>query len=995
MNIFKKVILYFFIINFFSGYLFSKEVKEFTQTNIQSLSQNIAQTSTIFLTNFAIDELENKIKLDMKNQNIKAIVIEDLYLKENILIAYKDHNNKIHLKDTLPKKYTKFKSIKQDIIDIKEYSSTTIGILTLYYEENPTQDTKIDILSNLNYEEKQYLKHKKSLSLCIDPSWMPFERIQDNKHIGITADYIKIFSKELDIPINLIQTSSWVHTLQKAKNRECDILSLVSPTKARKEYMNFTSPYINTPIVMATRIGIPFIDNIEKIQHRRLGIVGGYSLNKILKKEYPNINLIEVDSVEDGLKKVKKGILFAYLDNTIVINYAIQKDFIGTLTVSGKLENNIKLGIGTRNDEKLLHTIFEKLVLSIDKKQKQKIINKWVKVNYTIKTDYTVVWYFTLILLLIISGTIYWNRKLSNLNKQLEIERDRAKDATKSKSEFLANMSHEIRTPMNGIIGMSSLALQGNIDNKSKNYIQKIDYSAKSLLNIINDILDFSKIEAGKLKIEKVDFNLNQIINSAINIVEYKANEKELDLIVNYNINNDDIVYADPLRLSQVLVNLLSNGIKFTNKGSITLTIKHLTHYTYQFEIKDTGIGLKKDKIDTLFQSFNQADGSTTRKYGGTGLGLSISKQLVELMNGNIWVESKEGKGSNFVFTIELLPKQSSSSNHPLGIKEPSYNTSILKDSNILLVEDNTINQEIVLGLLENSGINIDIAVNGKEAIDLFNKKRKKYKLILMDIQMPIMGGLEATELLRKIDKNIPIIALTANAMIEDIQESKRVGMNEHLSKPIDVNKLLSVLVKYIHNDSVSEVGYTTTKDEEYGSQYINTVLGISYFNNNKELYSNILSKFYTQYKDLDITSLTQEQKTRTLHTLKGLSGNIGAENLHKLSKELENSNDKNLILTFQEELNNILSELNQLNIFSKSQNNSKMQLSEDLKEELLLNLKEAILSKRPNNINPIIEDLDKYFLNIENQKTFDTIKENISKYKYKESITLIDSMVL
>ena len=204
MNIFKKVILYFFIINFFSGYLFSKEVKEFTQTNIQSLSQNIAQTSTIFLTNFAIDELENKIKLDMKNQNIKAIVIEDLYLKENILIAYKDHNNKIHLKDNLPKKYTKFKSIKQNIIDIKEYSSTTIGILTLYYEENPTQDTKIDILSKLNYEENQYLKNKKSLNLCIDPSWMPFEEIQDNKHIGITADYIKIFSKKLDIPINLI-----------------------------------------------------------------------------------------------------------------------------------------------------------------------------------------------------------------------------------------------------------------------------------------------------------------------------------------------------------------------------------------------------------------------------------------------------------------------------------------------------------------------------------------------------------------------------------------------------------------------------------------------------------------------------------------------------------------------------------------------------------------------------------------------------------------------
>jgi len=414
--------------------------------------------------------------------------------------------------------------------------------------------------------------------------------------------------------------------------------------------------------------------------------------------------------------------------------------------------------------------------------------------------QYNVITIFILLLITIIMYLFYRSNNENILNlKQLKIEKEKSIKALEFKSQFLSNMSHEIRTPLNSIISLINLTIKTKLDEKQIYMLSKANSASVILLGVINDILDMSKIESEKMSVEKEPFNLKECVDNIYDMLLIKAQENGISLDIEYKSVSNFYLIGSTLRISQILTNLLSNAIKFTHHGGVSLIVEKLDSNIYRFEIKDTGIGLKEEQITTLFDEFTQADMGTSRKYGGTGLGLSISKKLTELMGGRIWVKSVYGKGSSFFFEVPLdndLDHKEDESLRETNLEDIISSINSKKDIKILVAEDNKMNQMVLEMLLEDSNIELDFANDGKIALDKF--KNSTYNMILMDIQMPNMNGYEATRAIRDIDENVKIIGLSANAMQEDIDKAKQSGMDDYLTKPIDLAKLYVSLSKYL-----------------------------------------------------------------------------------------------------------------------------------------------------------------------------------------------------
>jgi polar amino acid transport system substrate-binding protein len=663
----------------------------------------------------------------------------------------------------------------------------------------------------LTQEEKTWLDNHPRIRIGIDRAFEPIEFIDEQgRHRGISADFLSRIQEMLGVEFTYAPSLNWSNMMAGAKRGDIDMLPAVTPSALRAEYLNFTQPYLHFPFMIFTRTDTPLVTGINDLHGLAIAVEEAYITVEYLQQDHPELNLKLMQTTADALQALAAGEVDAYIGNLTLGSYLIDKLGLGNLKVAAPTPYAHDLAIGVRKDWPQLGTILDKALAVIDENERRAIRQQSLAIRYDVEVDYTLLWQVTAVAGSLLLISFLWVAQMRRQKSALAVAKAEAEQANRFKGYFLANMSHEIRTPMNAIMGFSHLALQTQLTPRQHHYIDKIKGSSQTLLGVINDILDFSKIEAGKLEVEKIPFSLDEVLENLASLSVMRADEKDLEILFNRDLKIPAKLIGDPLRLGQVLINLTSNAIKFTERGEVVVSAvleeEKADKVWIEFSVKDSGIGIDEAELPRLFKPFTQLDGSTTRRYGGSGLGLSICKHLIELMQGSLSIESSPGRGSSFNFVIPLGISGCSTADD--WTPEPD-----LRGLKVLVVDDNPTALELLTQRLASFTFEVTPVQSANEAMRLLceadHNESKPYRLVLMDWRMPGLNGIDAGRLIKQNRdglSHVPaVILITAYGREEVMLQAESAAMDAILIKPLSPSILFDTVIRVLHDEEVSE----------------------------------------------------------------------------------------------------------------------------------------------------------------------------------------------
>lgn len=761
----------------------------------------------------------------------------------------------------------------------------------------------------LNPAEREFIAQLGEVEVLFpeDP-FAPFYFDNGGTVSGIDLDVLQLLKERLGINFVPRTTDSFTTALELLKNNDRMMLTSVTESSERSQYMTFSDPYYDSKNAVITRRDV-VVRNIRDLRFKIVAIPEGWRIGDVLQEEVPEARIVRTRNINEALSMVANGTAYAFVGNRVNSSFEIDRSDFTNLKVALPVSlGEAPLRFGFNASQTTLAQIINKGLATVTEQELTTIKNRWYRVQFDDRDQLVRVYRNLGIIGLIIAGIFVgifiWNQRLRRevqarevVEKKLIAAREAAEAAAAAKTSFLATMSHEIRTPLNGVLGMLEVLAKTSLDKHQREQVNTIQQSGKSLLDIINDVLDFSKIDAGKLSLEVLPTNLPELIEGIYELLQPTASKKGLSLKYTITGAEESFYLVDPTRVRQVVMNLLSNAVKFTESGEveIKLDIRPVgKRFHVEISVIDTGIGIDGSSLDRIFVPFEQAETSTSRRFGGTGLGLSISKRIADLMGGALTLRPREPQGTQATFSFDVISCDPVASRH-----EDTAELSELEPVHLLLVEDHPTNQKVTSAQLQSLGLTCDVAENGQEGLELLEKPHH-YALVLSDCHMPVMDGYEMVAQLRSIEKDagaqpMVVVATTANALSGERDHCLSVGFSDYLAKPFSTEELHKVLSKYLAKKG--ELPHPTSpSDSEKHTMARVSFDSLRQLIADEEQVKEIVVEFLESTHDDIQAMLTAElvedieQLQQAVHRIKGTAPMVGAEQLGEFCRAIDQS---------------------------------------------------------------------------------------------------------